>query len=204
MKPYAQVLFYWLCEHANEKNSCFPSRTTLAKESGMSVDMVDKMLKVLCEEGLVEKEERLEGNEQQTNKYYVLIAPSRQQRRPPADSNGTELKPLLTQLVNTNVLTSEQGSQGKAVNEVIGFFKLINPSFDKFYRNKTQRQAVERLLKKWTAPQIKAVVQGILPKINADKYAKGKSITPLQLEENLGYIKAYVEQKQKLTNILKV
>lgn len=77
--------------------------------------------------------------------------------------------------------------------EVIKMFEVVNPSYEKMYSNKTQRAAADRLLKKWTLEQIRSVV-GILPKLNASKYAKGKSITPLQLEDNLGYIKAFIDQ----------
>lgn len=80
--------------------------------------------------------------------------------------------------------------------EVIKMFEIVNPSIEKYYGNKTQRSACDRLLKKWTLEQIKAVVS-ILPELNASRYAKGKSITPLQLEENLGYIKAFIDQKGK-------
>lgn len=81
------------------------------------------------------------------------------------------------------------------IPEVMKLFEEVNPSISKYYGNTTQRSACERLLKKWTLEQIKVVV-GILPEINRTPYAKGKSITPFQLEENLGYIKAYIEQKK--------
>lgn len=85
------------------------------------------------------------------------------------------------------------------IPEVIKLFEEVNPSYEKFYANKTQRSACSRLLKKWSVEQIRAVV-GILPEMNASQYAKGKSITPLQLEENLGYIKAWIDQKKNNSN----
>lgn len=96
--------------------------------------------------------------------------------------------------VNNTVNLCEQSSrEEKQINEVIKMFEIVNPSYEKMYPNKTQRSAAARLLKKWTLPQIQAVI-GILPKLNADQYAKGKSITPLQLEDNLGYIKAFIDK----------
>lgn len=86
-------------------------------------------------------------------------------------------------------------STDSRIPEVIKLFEIVNPSISKLYGNTTQRKACERLLKKWTLEQIKAVVE-ILPELNASKYAKGKSITPLQLEDNLGYIKAFIDQKK--------
>lgn len=94
-------------------------------------------------------------------------------------------------------------SKDSRIPEVIKLFETVNPSISKYYGNTTQRAACERLLKKWTVDQIRAVV-GILPELNATKYAKGKSITPLQLEENLGYIKAFIDQKCNSSKVHKV
>lgn len=95
--------------------------------------------------------------------------------------------------VNNTILCEQDSQKKDEVNEVIKMFEIVNPSYEKMYPNKTQRSAAARLLKKWTLPQIQAVVS-ILPKLNADQYAKGKSITPLQLEDNLGYIKAFIDK----------
>jgi len=79
--------------------------------------------------------------------------------------------------------------------EVIKLFEIVNPSIGKYYKNTTQRGACDRLLEKWSLQELKLVI-GILPEMNADKYAKGKSITPLQLEDNLGHIKSWIDQKK--------
>lgn len=97
--------------------------------------------------------------------------------------------------VNNTILCEQSSQEKDEVNEVIKMFEIVNPSYEKMYPNKTQRSAAARLLKKWTLPQIQAVVS-ILPKLNADQYAKGKSITPLQLEDNLGYIKAFIDKNR--------
>lgn len=107
-----------------------------------------------------------------------------------------------TDLNNTDNISNTDLAKGEKsplpVNEVIDLFKEVNPSYGNLFRNKTQRSAAERLLKKWTLEQIAAVVK-ILPSLNADPFAKGKSITPLQMETNLGFIKGWIEQK-KTTN----
>lgn len=95
--------------------------------------------------------------------------------------------------VNNTILCEQDSQEKDGINEVIKMFEIVNPSYEKMFPNKTQRSAAARLLKKWTLPQIQAVVN-ILPKLNADQYAKGKSITPLQLEDNLGYIKAFIDK----------
>lgn len=94
---------------------------------------------------------------------------------------------------------SEQSSQ--EISRFIKLFETVNPSYEKFYGNKTQRAAASRLLKKYGFEKSAGMVK-YLPIINADKYAKGKSITPLQLEDNLGLIVAhYNQQKNKKPKI---
>jgi len=85
----------------------------------------------------------------------------------------------------------EQGS--REIVKIIKAFEVVNPSYEKMFGNTTQRAACERLLKKWSFEEVTAII-GVLPKLNADQYARGKSITPLQMEDNLGYIKSYLDQ----------
>lgn len=100
---------------------------------------------------------------------------------------------------NSNLNSNSNTSEPKVSQDIVKFidlFQTINPSYRKFFANKTQRAACERLLKiatleKWV-PLFPA-----LERMNADKYARGKSITPLQLEDNLGYFKAWIEQKKE-------
>lgn len=90
--------------------------------------------------------------------------------------------------------------EGDKVNGIIGIFKAVNPSYGRFYANKTQRQAVERLLKLFSEGQLQVIIQKMLPIINADPYAKGKSTSPTELERNIGFIKAYQEGKNNQKN----
>lgn len=102
--------------------------------------------------------------------------------------------------INKTINTSEETSQtNKDISEVIKMFEVVNPSFEKFYGNTTQRSACERLLKKWSIPQIKTIVN-LLPEFNAKEYQKGKSITPLQLEDNLAYIKTFIDSKRQVNS----
>lgn len=91
---------------------------------------------------------------------------------------------------------SEQSSQGKLIGELIYEFRKVNPSYEKFYANKTQRSALQRLLDKYGEKKVRGFIE-YLPIINEDKYAKGKSMTPLQLEDNLGHIINHYKQKKK-------
>jgi DNA-binding MarR family transcriptional regulator len=75
LHPYAQVLYVWLCQHANKEHTCFPSIICLAKETGLSRDSVIRYLDFLIKKGFVEKSKRTENNSQEfaSNLYTVII-----------------------------------------------------------------------------------------------------------------------------------
>lgn len=73
LDPIAQVVFMWLCYHANQDGECFPSQATLCKESGAGRTTVKKALTLLENIGLIEKEIRKDGNRNLTNLYQVII-----------------------------------------------------------------------------------------------------------------------------------
>jgi DNA-binding PadR family transcriptional regulator len=114
----------------------------------------------------------------------------------PTDNNKEELR-----RIKKNI-PSEQSSQ--EIPKIIKLFEEVNPSIGKMYGNTTQRSAVQRLLKTHGKEKLAGIIK-YLPIINADKYAKGKSITPLQLEDNLGLIIAhYKQQKNNQPKVIKV
>jgi len=98
-----------------------------------------------------------------------------------------------------NLISEETSQTNKNISEVIKMFEIVNPSYEKFYGNKTQRSVCERLLKKWSIPQIRVIVN-LLPEFNAKEYQKGKSITPLQMEDNLAYIKTFIDSKRQVNS----
>ena len=89
------------------------------------------------------------------------------------------------------------------VPEVIKLFEVVNPSVGMLYGNPPQRAACGRLLKILSMEEMKFLVQQVLPVLNADQYAKGKSITPTEFERNLGFIRSYMQSlsKPKMTGL---
>ncbi len=78
MRPESQAVYLWLCDHANEEGECFPSRTTVAKESGLrSIRSVDKAIGELIASGILSKHQRVEGNIQLSNTYQIHIVEKR-------------------------------------------------------------------------------------------------------------------------------
>lgn len=103
---YAQIVFFWLCDFADDAGTCWPSRTTLAKKSAISLASVDRALVKLEELGLVKKTKRYYEQAPTTNLYQLMIVqggslpqelPSPQQTVGVASHRRTELNPVLTQ-----------------------------------------------------------------------------------------------------------
>jgi len=81
------------------------------------------------------------------------------------------------------------------ITAVIKSFEVVNPSVANLYNNKTQRSATERLIEKYGKNKVLEMV-AVLPKLNADRFSKGKSITPMEFENNLGHIAAYFKSNK--------
>lgn len=113
---------------------------------------------------------------------------------------GEKRQPKLSQvkLSQANIVKGKKPFttkiEGKILNELIDLFKNINPSVNRLFANKTQRQALDRLVVQHGEEKIRATIE-YLPKSNGNRYAPTIT-TPVQLENNLGKLIAW-GQKQK-------
>lgn len=95
-----QSIYFWLCEHANDSGSCFPTKDTIGEEAGCSHNTVDKYLKQLVDEGFLKIKQRRKPRSMEllSNEYQVLIVckdPNLVQPKPktgltPTPNNGSE------------------------------------------------------------------------------------------------------------------
>jgi hypothetical protein len=72
----AQVVYLWLCSYADEDGTCYPSRTTLARDTRISVRSVDAAIRLLEERGILERTERkdpLNRMRNLSNYYQIMI-----------------------------------------------------------------------------------------------------------------------------------
>lgn len=208
------IVYNSLCRHANIDQESFPSIKLMSEQHGVSRPTIIKGIENLEKRRVIEVKKTRTKDGKWLNNTYILTDKSEwdysqvnvvdtasqvnentqpSQRGLPDGVNDVDTKETHSEgntFKETHILC-EQSS--REIEKVIKMFEIVNPSYEKMYPNKTQRSAAARLLKKWTLPQIQAVVS-ILPKLNADQYSKGKSITPLQLEDNLGYIKAFIDK----------
>lgn len=82
------------------------------------------------------------------------------------------------------------------LNPLIEKFKDVNPTYKRIYANKTQRAALERLVKEFGLEGVASMIES-LSSIISLPYAP-KVTTPLELERDLGKIKAFVQQQESL------
>ncbi|MFA6314948.1 MAG: hypothetical protein WC648_01080 [Candidatus Paceibacterota bacterium] len=102
---------------------------------------------------------------------------------------------------NPNSKLAPQAVQEISVNDCISLFEPINPTFERLYSNKSQRSAMDRLLKKFGGEKMIATLRE-LPKLINKPYAPTIT-TPIQLESKLGsLISFYYKQKSNVTTII--
>lgn len=82
---------------------------------------------------------------------------------------------------------------GNEVNKIIDLFKDANPSYSKLFRNRTQRAAVERMLKQHGQEKLEGAIL-YATQIQGEKYAP-RITTPLELENKLGHLRTYYLEK---------
>jgi len=70
-----QSIYFWICEHANEKGQCYPTRKNLAVESGVNIKTLDRYLKLLVAKGVLSIENRVNEitKEKTSNLYQILL-----------------------------------------------------------------------------------------------------------------------------------
>lgn len=88
---------------------------------------------------------------------------------------------------------SEQSSQ--AIVDFITLWKDINPAYGTLFKNKTERSASADLLKISPLGDWKILIP-LLQQMNSERYAKGKSTKPSELLKNIGFFKAWIDQKK--------
>lgn len=88
------------------------------------------------------------------------------------------------------------------LNPLILLFKEVNPNYENLYRNKTERDALQRMVDKFGTEKVENAIKK-LPEVINKKYAP-KITTPFQLEKDLGKLIAFVRQEDGGVKITKV
>jgi len=192
----AKLLYAEIMALSKKSGKCFATNEYLADRMGLSKRTVPSLLKELRDDLLIQVS--IKRNKDGTYRDITVsligdggarrrairgIAKKRGQKRNRQREINKENKELATLSV-----------AGKDIQLLIDKFKQVNPSYQKLFANKTQRAALERLVKQHGFDKIKWAIE-VLPKTNRIKYAP-TICTPLQLEEKLGNLIAFVQKER--------
>lgn len=95
--------------------------------------------------------------------------------------------------------------QSQAIVEVIDSFSQVNPAYKKWYANKTQRDAISRLIEQHTQQMVLKVI-GLLKQTNSMAYMPSIT-TPSQLEDKWAQLANALKKKKtelQKTNVLDI
>lgn len=106
------------------------------------------------------------------------------------NKDNTEIR----QLDKTEI--QEAGEPAGNVAYFINLFSSVNPSYRRLFPNKTQRAALERLLRVNGSEQLEKIIK-FLPLSNKEKFAPTIT-TPLQLEDKLGALISFAQKQKQL------
>lgn len=214
----ATLVYLCLCRHADRNQESFPSIELMSGKIGISRDSVMRGIKELVRWSIVRKERSRKKNQQWLNNTYFLLDKS--EWKPKSQVAVSDMESQVanggvakSQMEHSQVAVSdtkdtqyqgntvkkethvaETSSAGKELKEFIGFFKEINPTYERLFENTTERAAAARLLAKFGAEKMFATMRA-LPKLLAKPYAPRIS-SPYQLEKKMGELIQFVKQEQ--------
>jgi len=88
----------------------------------------------------------------------------------------------------------EKLKEPNQTNRLMELFRGVNPTINKLFAHKTQRDAIERLVSKFGEEKVESTIKS-LKSIVTQKYAP-RITTPLQLESKLGDLIIFYKQQQ--------
>jgi hypothetical protein len=99
---------------------------------------------------------------------------------------------------DTNTTASSLGTE---ISEIIDAFKVVNPAYQRWFSNTTQRSSCQRLIETHTKETVLKVI-AILNQSNLMKFAPNIQ-TPLQLEEKWSSLETFLKKvkEEKKTNV---
>lgn len=207
----ASLVYFCLCRHADIEQECFPSINLMAEKLGISRDSVMRGIKELIKWNIISKERERRADAKWLNNKYVLLDKKVWKEKPdmsqvaisnmeksdePSRKSGqsqvavSDTKVTHNKVTHNNTASDAIASQD--ISEFIYEFRHVNPSYERLFMNKTERNSAKRLIEKYGLEKMKSTaihLQGII----SQKYAP-KITTPYELEKNLGKLIAFVNQ----------
>lgn len=209
-----QALYLQMKRYAGENGRCFATERTLCKQLGVGIFSYRKSRNYLIEHGWIEyvglsggktrpiKTYKVNDIWKQNTEHYEKIVPKT------AISLGEDSSQISTKIVprlaieeehifkknHTEAIGVVNDATSREIQDIISLFKEVNPSYAKFFANKTQRSSISRLLVQWPRPKLDNIIK-VLPQTNSNKYAPTIT-TPLELEDRMGKLIAFIQKER--------
>lgn len=212
---YATGVYMSLCRHVNKQQTCFPGIDHIAEELNISRPSVIKGIKALEDQSiiLVIRSKRKDGK-QLPNEYALidksLWKPKAESTTFTREAESTTLQSRVNEIYSAEStrltvrkhkekVTQKQqyASQNDArlIESVIESFKGISPTeTPRWYGNKTQRGAADRLISVYGFDHVQKVI-ALLPKTNKIPYFPSIN-SPDQLSKKWKQLEAAFERKK--------
>lgn len=153
--------------------------------------------------------ESIKGSGVQASFFRINLSGQKSRLVKKVDQSGQKSRPLVVKKVDTQKKEKESIQKkdmatGSQVNSLIDSFKEINPIYEQWFKNTTQRNACENLLTLMEYEKLLSLVQKVLPVTNRRQYAPTIT-TPLQLYQKFAQLESYlIKEKDKKDNNFKV
>lgn len=218
----ATLVYLCLCRHADRHQESFPSIEGMAEKLDISRDSVMRGIKSLIDWNIISKVRERRKDATWLNNRYVLIDKSVWKPKPNtqvADSNmdnqvandgvaKSQIEPIQvavsdTKDTHTKVTHYKEATQSVAgMNELIDLFKGVNPMYTDFFKNTTERKAIEHVVSKLGFEKTKNLLVA-LPEIVSKKFAP-KITKPTELKRDLGKLVLFFKQESQYKNKVKL
>lgn len=176
---------------------CFASNEYFSKFLRIGAGQVANVISELRQAGLIE-DIRFDGR----NRYIRVQEKLKADFRKSLTLTSRKAEPSYIYNNTTNNIDKELATKaaGSDINILIKEFEPLNPSYEKFFSNLTQRKCLERLATKFGFEKTKNLI-AVLSTLVDKPYAPSIT-TPLELENKLGALKAYFAKEKAKKNKL--
>jgi DNA-binding Lrp family transcriptional regulator len=201
-------VIYWMSKMRNER--CIASNPTLASLVKTTDATIQNSLTKLEQRGYIK---RIYGDENRKIRLEIipLVVFSKIKFTPSEVSPTNDTVSLTddtevsltddqsisiynTKYKNKNNTSKTEVLQGKDFNEFIDLFKDVNPMYTDFYKNRTERKALEDMAEKWGREKLLSAIKE-LPRIITIPFAP-KITKPSELRRDIGKLIAFYQQEK--------
>ena len=183
------------------RGECFITYKEIIDGTGATKDQVKHCLEWMREATMIATRKTTRGMVLKVLKYcyyqtldnYYSHTKSQTEAKQKPNRSHTISKKVKNDKNDKKTIKAKQ-SFAPEINPLIEKFKTINPSYTRFFANKTQRAALERLVKTHGLAKTQWAIE-VLEETNGKRFAPTIT-TPLQLEDKLAQLIVFLKKTQ--------